>query len=69
MKSNAIATRRASGQQSPSPESQSRAVGQLALLLQGHYLKKIDSFPKVQGKPFFRFEIHDRIKELMGVAS
>ena len=32
MKSNAIATRRASGQQSASPESQSQAVGQLALL-------------------------------------
>ncbi len=43
-------------------------LGQLALLLQGHYLKRIDSFPKVQGKPFFRFEIHDKIKELMGAA-
>ena len=43
-------------------------LGQLALLLQGRYLKKIDSFPKVQGKPFFRFEIHDKIRELMGAA-
>ena len=41
-------------------------LGQLALLLQGRYLKRIDSFPKVQGKPFFRFEIHDKIRELMG---
>jgi 2-oxoglutarate ferredoxin oxidoreductase subunit alpha len=42
-------------------------LGQLALLLQGKYLKKIDSFPKVQGKPFFRFEIHDKIVEMLRV--
>jgi 2-oxoglutarate ferredoxin oxidoreductase subunit alpha len=43
-------------------------LGQLALLLQGRYLVKIDSFPKVQGKPFFRFEVHQKIRELLGAA-
>jgi len=42
--------------------------GQLALLLQGKYLKRIDSFPKVQGKPFFRNDVYDRIRELLGEA-
>jgi len=41
-------------------------LGQLALLLQGRFLKPVVSFPKVQGKPFFRFEIHQKIRELMG---
>jgi 2-oxoglutarate ferredoxin oxidoreductase subunit alpha len=40
-------------------------LGQLALLLQGRYLKPIDSFPKVEGKPFFRFEIHQKIRALL----
>ncbi len=40
-------------------------LGQLAFLLQGRFLKKIDSFTKVQGKPFYRFEVLDRIHELM----
>jgi len=43
-------------------------LGQLALLLQGKYLKPIDSYPKVQGKPFFRQEILAKIRELMGAA-
>jgi 2-oxoglutarate/2-oxoacid ferredoxin oxidoreductase subunit alpha len=41
-------------------------LGQLALLLQGRFLKPVVSFPKVQGKPFFRFEIHQKIRALMG---
>ncbi len=41
-------------------------LGQLALLLQGRYLKPIESFPKVQGKPFFRLEIHQKIRALLG---
>jgi 2-oxoglutarate ferredoxin oxidoreductase subunit alpha len=40
-------------------------LGQLAFLLQGRYLKPIDSFTKVQGKPFYRFEVLDKIHELM----
>ena len=37
----------------------------LALLLQGHFLKPVISYPKVQGKPFFRHEIRERIREVM----
>jgi len=39
-------------------------MGQLALLLQGHFLKKIDSQTKVQGLPFSANEILARIVEL-----
>jgi len=39
-------------------------MGQLALLLQGHYLKRIHSLQKVQGQPFKTTEILDRIREL-----
>jgi 2-oxoglutarate ferredoxin oxidoreductase subunit alpha len=39
-------------------------LGQLALLLQGRFLKKIDSLTKVQGLPFGAHEILDRIVEL-----
>ena len=39
-------------------------MGQLALLLQGRFLKKIDSQTKVQGLPFGANEILDRIVEL-----
>ncbi len=42
--------------------------GQLALLLQGRFLKRVISYPKVQGKPFFRHEIFERIQDLMGSA-
>ncbi len=41
-------------------------LGQLALLIQGRFLKPVVSFPKVQGKPFYRFEIHQKIRALMG---
>jgi len=40
-------------------------LGQLALLLQGRFLKRIDSYSKVQGKPFFRNDVLDKIHELM----
>ncbi len=39
--------------------------GQLALLLRARYLKDIRSFPKVQGKPFVRHEIVDKIREVL----
>jgi len=39
-------------------------AGQLALLLQGRFLKKIDSQTKIQGLPFGTNEILDRIVEL-----
>ena len=41
-------------------------LGQLALLLQGRFLKKIDSQTKVNGLPFGAGEIMDRIVELSG---
>ena len=40
--------------------------GQLALLLRGRFLKDIISMSKVQGKPFNRGEIFDKIAELSG---
>jgi 2-oxoglutarate ferredoxin oxidoreductase subunit alpha len=40
-------------------------TGQLALLLQGRFLKPVISFPKVQGKPFFRSDVHAKIRELL----
>jgi 2-oxoglutarate ferredoxin oxidoreductase subunit alpha len=39
--------------------------GQLAFLLQGRYLEKIESFTKIQGKPFFRGELQQRIQDLL----
>ena len=41
-------------------------MGQLALLLQGRFLKKIDSQTKVDGLPFGAGGIMDRIVELSG---
>jgi len=43
-------------------------LGQLALLIQGRYLKPVISYTKVEGKPFFRHEIRARIGELLGGA-
>ncbi|HLF55461.1 MAG TPA: 2-oxoacid:acceptor oxidoreductase subunit alpha, partial [Thermoanaerobaculia bacterium] len=40
-------------------------TGQLALLLQGKFLKPVISFPKVQGKPFFRNEIYGKIRGVL----
>ena len=39
--------------------------GQLAFILQGQYLKEIVSLTKMEGKPFYRYEIVNRIKELL----
>ena len=40
-------------------------TGQLAMLLQGRYLKRIDSYPKVDGRPFSRDQILARIEQLL----
>ncbi|HXU34526.1 MAG TPA: 2-oxoacid:acceptor oxidoreductase subunit alpha [Thermoanaerobaculia bacterium] len=39
--------------------------GQLAFLLRAKYLKDILSYPKVQGKPFTRQEIFDKVRALL----
>jgi 2-oxoglutarate ferredoxin oxidoreductase subunit alpha len=39
--------------------------GQLALLLRARYLKDVRSFTKVQGKPFFRNEILQKINQIL----
>jgi len=41
-------------------------LGQLAFLLQGRFLKPVISFPKVQGKPFFRNEVLEKIQAVLG---
>jgi len=41
-------------------------LGQLAFLLQGRYLEPVISFPKVQGKPFFRNEVLEKIEAVLG---
>jgi len=43
-------------------------LGQLAFLLQARFLKPVISYPKVQGKPFFRNEVLDKIREILGGA-
>jgi 2-oxoglutarate/2-oxoacid ferredoxin oxidoreductase subunit alpha len=40
-------------------------LGQLALLLRARYLKDVISYPKVQGKPFTRQEIFQKIQEIL----
>jgi 2-oxoglutarate ferredoxin oxidoreductase subunit alpha len=40
-------------------------LGQLAFLLRGRFLRPIDSFSKVQGRPFTEAEILDRIEEVL----
>jgi len=42
-------------------------MGQLAMLLRARSLKNIQSFPKVQGLPFMRQEIYDKICEVLKV--
>ncbi len=44
-------------------------LGQLALLLRARYLKDVLTFSKVQGKPFTRGEIVDKIRETLEPAS
>ncbi|MEM9293053.1 MAG: 2-oxoacid:acceptor oxidoreductase subunit alpha [Acidobacteriota bacterium] len=39
--------------------------GQLALLLRAHTLKPVESYPKVEGRPFTRDEIVTKIRELL----
>lgn len=43
-------------------------MGQLALLLRAKYLKDVLSFTKVQGKPFTRQQIFDKIRALLAEA-
>ena len=40
-------------------------LGQLALLLRARYLKDIQTLSKVQGRPFARHEIHERIVQIL----
>ena len=40
-------------------------LGQLALLLRARYLKDIITLSKVQGKPFSRQEILDKIQSIL----
>ena len=40
--------------------------GQLAMLLRSHFMKELISFSKVQGKPFYRYEILQKIEETLG---
>ncbi|MEE8367761.1 MAG: 2-oxoglutarate ferredoxin oxidoreductase subunit alpha, partial [Thermoanaerobaculia bacterium] len=44
-------------------------MGQLALLLRAKYLVDIVSFTKIQGKPFYRQEISDKIDEILESAN
>jgi 2-oxoglutarate ferredoxin oxidoreductase subunit alpha len=41
-------------------------MGQLAFLIQGTFGREVISYSKVQGKPFYRFEILSKIKEILG---
>ena len=41
-------------------------LGQLALLLRARYLKDIETYSKVEGKPFTRDEILHRIEDMAG---
>ena len=40
-------------------------LGQLALLLRARYLRDVLSFPKVQGKPYYRFEVLNEIRQVL----
>ena len=39
--------------------------GQLSFLLRAEFLREVISYSKVKGKPFFRTEIYDKIKEIL----
>ncbi len=41
--------------------------GQLAMLLQGRFARRVHSFPKVQGRPFSIAEIREKIAEVYGL--
>ena len=40
--------------------------GQLALLMRARTLRDVISYTKIQGKPFYRFEIFAKIREILG---
>jgi len=40
--------------------------GQLALLMRARTLRDVISYTKVQGKPFYRYEVLERIQEILG---
>ncbi len=40
-------------------------MGQLAFVLRGTFLKDVHSYTKVEGKPFFRSELYDRIRTIL----
>jgi 2-oxoglutarate ferredoxin oxidoreductase subunit alpha len=40
--------------------------GQLALLLRARFLKDVVTYSKVQGRPFFRYEILNKIRQMLG---
>ena len=40
--------------------------GQLALLIRARSLRDVISYTKIQGKPFYRFEILAKIEEILG---
>ena len=40
-------------------------LGQLAFLLRGNFLKDVISQTKIQGKPFFRRDVLDKIKQIL----
>jgi len=40
--------------------------GQLALLIRARSLRDVISFAKIQGKPFYRVEILEKVKEILG---
>ncbi|MDP9121062.1 MAG: 2-oxoacid:acceptor oxidoreductase subunit alpha [Acidobacteriota bacterium] len=40
-------------------------LGQLAFLLRGRYLKDVQSLTKVQGHPFARYEVEERIRQIL----
>ena len=44
-------------------------MGQLAFLLRGLYLKDVVGYSKVQGKSFYRTEIHNKIVEILEAQS
>ena len=41
-------------------------MGQLAMLLRARFLKDVISYTKVQGRPFFRQQVCDKIVEVLG---
>jgi 2-oxoglutarate ferredoxin oxidoreductase subunit alpha len=41
-------------------------LGQLAMILRARFLKDVISYSKVQGRPFFRQQVFDKIVEVLG---